>query len=573
MVNGINSLANSDTYNFHYQQYLDMKKHYGADLTFQQYLDLTNVGSDFAMQRMENHLETGDANKGDGIDGNNLNNNRHVSSATNQNGQMFQTEDKEGYFEVDWDTGAVSYTNDKKEAAAALGLDTDNCDFDTIVFGYGTAEITDFVFNGLDDGQDRTEYNVNGLYKNIQYAVQEFDPCYILDSSLQNMSDPEYQKALHNWEYLSATASQWMSDSDLAKLAELEPNSAEYKQALIDIILSKLDQSSSFTDHDHVKNTGNEGTVDGGNDSGNGTDNTEPPKADYTGYDKDKLISNTSLYGDYLGNKSTDCSSYGSKSETQSEGIANFTVQAKAKLSEIGASLQTQLKAELGDAYDAATVSDYIEKSIRSTIKHFTSDIPTLSKDYGNNANYHTRDSDFTLVFARRKNNAGRITYNNKNLIDYFLKEFDAMAASGGKTTEEVNKENAEKDKLKADYKTFYNTNIKSASMGVPNIKSEYTVPMMGGNYKEEAQNKVLTPYANKIISTVKGKCPNLSEAQIKAIVDKAMNNTISDDSWLTTNGNISNGGTYSINTDKLLDSFAQNIKDAIVSAGYDPNS
>lgn len=559
-----------------------MKKHYGADLTFQQYLDLTNVGSDFAMQRMENHLETGDANKGDGIDGNNLNNNRHVSSATNQNGQMFQTEDKEGYFEVDWDTGAVSYTNDKKEAAAALGLDTDNCDFDTIVFGYGTAEITDFVFNGLDDGQDRTEYNVNGLYKNIQYAVQEFDPCYILDSSLQNMSDPEYQKALHNWEYLSATASQWMSDSDLAKLAELEPNSAEYKQALIDIILSKLDQTSSFTDHDHVKvpTTGDTTDVTDGNIN-------KPPEEAGTvpDYDLDNILQATGLSSQYMGNEDW----RGAKHYDNDTCKESSLKDARQYVDEQLTNVMNAMIAEMGDKC-TPEIKSYLLKAKNEVLGSPETGGGVKNLTGGAGALIWKITQPLYALGVGKKNSSGIINYetfggglfqdfgaqakvNVKQMIDVFLNNFERLCETKGKTQADIDKDNAEKEKYKNDYKTFYNTNIKSASMGVPNIKSEYTVPMMGGNYKEEAQNKVLTPYANKIISTVKGKCPNLSEAQIKAIVDKAMNNTISDDSWLTTNGNISNGGTYSINTDKLLDSFAQNIKDAIVSAGYDPNS
>ena len=94
---------------------------------------------------------------------------------------------------------------------------------------------------------------------------------------------------------------------------------------------------------------------------------------------------------------------------------------------------------------------------------------------------------------------------------------------------------------------------------------------MISGNYKQEAQNKVLTPYANKIVSAVKGKCPNLTTAQIQGIVDRAMSATLNDDSWVTAVGNISNGGTYHIDTDKLLDSFAENIRAQIVNAGYEP--
>lgn len=564
------SFANNPVYQYHYEQWQIMKKKYGTDMSFTRYLRQLNVDFDMSMQGVENLVETGDWNKGDGIDGNTINYNRHVDGE-NHNNQMYQTDDMEGFYEIDWESGTYNKT-DREGAAKALGLGY-GFDYDTIVFGNGVAEITDFTFGNLDDGQDRNEYNLEGVYKNITYAIQEFDPCYLVDSSLSNPNDPEYQKAMKNWEYLCATATQWMSASDYEELAGLDENSAEYKNKIISIILDRLDQMKAFNDHDHVEYSGDvtDPGKDGAVDGSNGNDSSSDPN--YAGtYDKSSLLSKTSLYGDYLGNKSSSCSSYDSKSKCLAEGISNFTAEAQAKLTEVGNALKNELQAKLGSSYDASAVDAYIQKALLSTIEHFTSDIPTLSKDYGDDGNYHTRDTDFTLVYARRKNNAGRITYNNKNLIDYFLREFDSISTNNGKTQEQVNADKAENEKVLEDYKKFYAFNIKGSDIRVDNVKSEYTVSMTGGNYKQDAKNNVLTPYSEKIMSVIKSKCPKLSESQIQTVLDSAMSYALSDSSWVSANGNIATGGTYTINTDKLVESFGSYIKQAITKvSGYEP--
>ncbi len=565
MVDGVNySLANSETYQYHYEQYLKMKKAYGPDLTFQAYLSLQCSGSDYAMQRMENYVESGNPNRGDGIDGNTLSNNRTVYSSTNKNGQMYQTEDMEGFYEIDWDTGNMNYTTDKNAAAGMLGLDTSSVDFDTIVFGAGTAQVTDFVFSGLDDGQQREEYDLKGMYKNIEYAVQEFDPCYILNSSLQNMSDPEYQKALNNWEYLQATITQWMSEADMEKLAELDPSSNEYKQALIDIILDKLDQTNSFTDHEHVQSTagidesGNGEQIIGPGDTGSAETDEE------FDYDKTQAIKDAGIYHEYLTGYNWSGEWYEKDHHTAGE---RANMDALEYMEPIINNLINALKSQAGSSWNSE-MADCAEKAKDELLQGF---FITKNEDICDDGRIKQSGVWATTDCKRSGGSDKRAVVNIKNLADAFFKKFDALCENGGKTQEEVKEEQQENDRLRNDLQTFYNFNIKSSSLGVTGVKSEYTIPMISGNYKQEAQNKVLTPYANKIVSAVKGKCPNLTTAQIQGIVDRAMSATLNDDSWVTAVGNISNGGTYHIDTDKLLDSFAENIRAQIVNAGYEP--
>ena len=298
MVDSIGSMANNSYYQTLYKNYqAALAQRGGSGLSFQMYLRQLNVDYDTVMQGFENVIETGDARYGDGTDGNTLSTNRYVNGANNT--QMYQTEDLEGYYEIDWNSGEYKHITDTQTAAAALGLDTETYNFDTIVLGQNSAEVTDFVFSDLSDGQQRQEYTVNGSYRNITYAVQEFDPCYILDSALQDASDEEYQKALNNWQYLSATVTQWITEDELAALNALEPNSAEYKQALIDIILEKLDQTGSFGDHTHVENTNTVNPIE----EIAGTETDVTASGEETGtvpqYDRSEVMYNSSISNDY----------------------------------------------------------------------------------------------------------------------------------------------------------------------------------------------------------------------------------------------------------------------------------
>lgn len=554
MVSGVSgSFADNPQYQFYQQQYQEMKTKYGGKLTFEEYLRLKNVDFGYSMQVLENIIETGDEKKGDGIKGNSISDNRYLNSTEKPGTQMFQTQDMDGFYEVDWETGTYKYVDDPKEAARMLGLDPESFDMDTIVFGAGTAEITDFIFNAdwLSDGQDRNENKLNGNYKNVTYNIQEFDPCYLIDKSLQDPSDPEYQKALKNWEYLQATVDQWMSDADYAKISDLDPESEEYKTALLEIILDKLDQTKSFGDHKHVENK-NTGTVE--ETPGNGSEGDDSDANKVPTYDKDTVLDNAGLLSAYTNGTLWKSEFINRKDKSQDEARNQAMAQSAAYAEAVLKDIEAAMVAELGDQL-TPEMKTYLTKAKKAALE---------SKEW----------QDYEWHNAMLNKNKGfTSTCDTKKLIDSFYKEFDSLCANGGKSSAQVEAENKKKEELKGDYKKFYEFNIKDSSVKPDNVKSEYTVSMTGGNYKQTAQNNVLKPYSAKILNSIKSKCPKLTESQIQKILDTAMANALNDDSWVTTNGNVATGGTYSIDTDKLLDSFSAEIKTAIKkSGGYDPD-
>ncbi len=559
MVDSIGSMANNSYYQTLYKNYqAALAQRGGSGLSFQMYLRQLNVDYDTVMQGFENVIETGDARYGDGTDGNTLSTNRYVNGANNT--QMYQTEDLEGYYEIDWNSGEYKHITDTQTAAAALGLDTETYNFDTIVLGQNSAEVTDFVFSDLSDGQQRQEYTVNGSYRNITYAVQEFDPCYILDSALQDATDEEYQKALNNWEYLSATVTQWISESELEALNALEPNSAEYKQALIDIILDKLDQTGSFGDHTHVENVNGSNPIDSVAGSETGTGELTSDESAIPEYDRSDVMFNSSISTDYtvgivrVGNRTDDTTS------ARAEALAN----AQTDLNAAADALRSSLGDQLTDVINA-----YIDKAIKNTIQYLNDNTFYWHADGGD---YTLSTSEDRLGYGFRNGQSKvRATYNVQGIVNHFFDEFDTMCANGGKSSAEVEAENKEREQLKGEYENFYNYDVKTAE--VSNVKSEYTVSMIGGNYKTDAENNVIEPYKEAAIKAIKEKCPKIEQAQIEKIINAAAEAALNETSWVTMNGNISTGGTYTINTDKLLDEFNAKIKEAIKASGaYNPD-
>lgn len=478
MVDSVGSMANNSYYQTLYNNYLELKKTMGGELSFQSYLRKLNVDYSTVMQGFENVIETGDARKGDGVDGNTISNSRHVNGENNT--QMYQTEDQEGFYDINWDTGEYKYMTDTQEVAKTLGLDTDNYQFDTIVFGAGSAEVTDFVFSNLSDGQQREEYTVNGSYRNITYAVQEFDPCYILDSALQDATDEEYQKALNNWEYLSATVTQWITDAELEALNELEPNSAEYKQALIDLILEKLDQTQSFGDHTHVENKNAVDAIE--NITGTETGVTDSESGTVPEYDRSQVMYNSSISNDYTSgvSRATDTRSE-DKQKVKSEALS----MAQSDLNAAASALKAQLGDQLTDA-----ISAYIDKAIQNTLQYLSEN----TRQWQCGGDYRMSTTDDRLGYGDRHDGKDKVrgVYNVQAVVNHFFDEFNTLCANNGKSSAEVQAEAEEKERLKGEYQTFYNFNVKSVT--VEGTKSEYTVSMTGGNYKNDAKNNVIDP-------------------------------------------------------------------------------
>ena len=433
MVNGVSSTGTITSQL--YTQYQEGWQKNFSDIPFALYLQMMGVDMNEFTQGIENYMETGSAWKSDGVEGNTITNKRTVgNAATNQ--QLYQSEDGEDYYDIDWTTGTYEFFRGKDNAAKRLGIDTDQYNVDAIKLGTSTAQVIDATFNAksLSDGQDNTKYDVNGPYDMVTYTMQEFDPCYLFDESLQNPNDPEYQKALQTWNTLVDTAGQWMSEEDLEYINSLEVGSDEYKSALLEIILARLDQPQEYGEHDHVEfesemaeitESEETGATDG---TGSTTGSTETITAPV--YDRTDVMMKSSISSDYLAGVCR----VGTRTRNTDDAHAEAINMAMADLNAAASSLYTRLS-ESGTLTEQAAAN--INQAVANTVEYLS------NKD--NTYRYHADGGDYRIsddkigygYRAGRKKYRELIkpTYNVKEVINHFFNEFDTLTYQGGNTS------------------------------------------------------------------------------------------------------------------------------------------
>lgn len=429
MVNGVSSTGTITSQL--YTQYQEGWQKNFSDIPFALYLQMMGVDMNEFTQGIENYMETGSAWKSDGVEGNTITNKRTVgNAATNQ--QLYQSEDGEDYYDIDWTTGTYEFFRGKDNAAKRLGIDTDQYNVDAIKLGTSTAQVIDATFNAesLSDGQDNTKYDVNGPYDMVTYTMQEFDPCYLFDESLQNPNDPEYQKALQTWNTLVDTAGQWMSEEDLEYINSLEVGSDEYKSALLEIILARLDQPQEYGEHDHVEFESEMAEITESEETGatDGTGSTETITAPV--YDRTDVMMKSSISSDYLAGVCR----VGTRTRNTDDAHAEAINMAMADLNAAASSLYTRLS-ESGTLTEQAAAN--INQAVANTVEYLS------NKD--NTYRYHADGGDYRIsddkigygYRAGRKKYRELIkpTYNVKEVINHFFNEFDTLTYQGGNTS------------------------------------------------------------------------------------------------------------------------------------------
>ena len=433
MVNGVSSTGTITSQL--YTQYQEGWQKNFSDIPFYLYLQMMGVDIDKFNQGIENYMETGSAWKSDGVEGNTISNKRTVGN-TSTNQQLYQSEDGEDYYDIDWTTGTYEFFRGKDKAAQRLGIDTTQHNVDAVQLGTSTAKVIDATFNpeDLSDGQDNTNYDVNGAYDMVTYTMQEFDPCYLFDESLQNPNDPEYQKALQTWDTLVATAGQWMSEEDLEYINSLEVGSDEYKSALLDIILTRLDQPQEYGEHDHVEfeeemseltQTDGTGSTDG---TGTGSGNITAPV-----YDRTDVMMKSSISADYLAGKCR----VGTRTRNTDDAHAEAINMAMADLNAAASSLYSRLS-ESGTLTEQAAAN--INQAVANTVEYLS------NKD--NTYRYHAGGGDYRIsddkigygyrAGRKKYRELIRPTYNVKEVVNHFFNEFDTLTYKGTSTSTSI---------------------------------------------------------------------------------------------------------------------------------------
>ena len=559
MVDGVGgvttgSLRDFDLYNQYYSEYLAYNQNTGGTLSFEAYLRLKGrIG--YFNEQLENFLETGNANHGDGVKGNTISDNRHVA---NGNKAIYQSQDEDTYYEFDFESGTYSIIQGSDEAAVALGFGSNTVD--TLDMGYKSATATDYTFGNLDDGQDSTtSYLVSG-YGNVAYVQQEFDIHYILNALLMNPDDPQYQIAAGIFNDLSEHLTQWCSQADIDALdqvaAQYGVESAEYKEKLKEVILANLDQANEWVeDHAHVEYTPESAVLQAAeeeqaaqNAAGEGSEGSETPE-----YNQSMVLNNAGVLADYTNGTvvSTESVNLKNKSsdEARNQALSKANQYAEGVLNNIISALQS----ELGDQC-TEEIQNYIVQAKQITLE-----------------NPQWRDYDYDGGMLRKNRHyTGKV--NIKALADQFFNEFNTMCANDGKTTAVVEAEKQAEEERKAKeqegYRTLFNMDFDSAAddAGVPDTVT--AVPTGSNQFSEiqaKAEQDILDPLKAKIKSQMSGK--GVDEAELEELLENAATDALANpNKWATT----SNNYTYTINSNKLIDLFKDAVKTGIKAKGYE---
>ena len=555
MVDGISSVNTGSikdlpVYQQYYKDYLEYNKACGTNLSFDAYL-LLKGRKNYLLQEVENYLEGG----GDGVNGNTLNGMHYIN---NGNLSIYQSQDEDTYYEFDFNDGSYRIIRGKDEIASVLGLD--GADFDTINFGFNKAEVTDYTFGNLEDGQDSTSSRVSGgLYSNVTYKQQEFDLDYIFNALLMNPNDPQYQIASQVFDDLVNNMKQWCSESDLAELdeiaAEYGTNSVQYKEKLKEVLLANLDQANEWIDdHAHLEYTEEVSDFDSNNstETEDGQENTVPE------YDERSVIENSGYWAQYSSGQNIS-GSWREGDDRDSE----VKIDAQVIMEPIINSLISSLKAQIGDSW-TSEMDEYCLKIKRNLLDGF---FITKKESICDNGKIK-KDSVWATTDC--KGGGGhdkRAIVNAKNLTNEFFSQFNKLCQNGGKTQEDIDQEEEKKAQQKAGYQKLYNMNMRSTALEA-GVRDVTVVPTSNNQYaeiQEKAQTDIINPLKNKIKDRLQDS--GIPEDELDRILTYAEETALANPAiWAETTNNY----TYTISSSKLIDLFQDAVKSAVKSKGYD---
>lgn len=558
------SISGMVEYQVLYKQYQSyIMQNSDSNWSFEDWLLLTGKLVYFN-QWTENYIESGGKNftNGDGVSGNTISGGSHVNGGSSA---IYQSSDDETYYQFNYETGEYRVLHGNEEIAAALGL-PEGTNIDMIEFGTFSAQITDITFGGLDDGQDATNFRVNGNYHGVTMTDQEFDIHYILNALLMDPTDPQYQIAKAVFDKLCANTNQWLPQSDLDMLNEVAEKygteSAEYKAVLKDVLLSNLDQANEWVeDHTHVAH--NQASLDEIGTSGaggtNGTEGSESTEGDTNSpdntvpdYSKEVVLNNAGVLKDY-----TQGSWSGTKVSWKND-AGKDTDKCRAMAQEQAMTYATGVL----DSIEASLISQ-LGESCTDEIKSYIAKAKTTAlekKDW-------LSTSWESAMLGKNRGHTGHC--NTKLLVDTFFNEFNTLCANGGKSTEEVAAEEQAKQeqaaKEEAVFKELYSMDIGSMAKDAGVDKDAQVVnPSSASEIQAKAESDILQPLMNKIKAQLSGK--GLSDADIDSVLQQCASYALS---YCTEWASTSNNYVYTIDADKLIDKFEEAVKEIVKNKGY----
>ncbi len=136
--------------------------------------------------------------------------------------------------------------------------------------------------------------------------------------------------------------------------------------------------------------------------------------------------------------------SYTTADKSKNEAVANFKNEATDILEAVSAELRKELKAQLGDKYNAAEVDAYIKTAMDTTINNYVNNATVVGKD--GKDEYTQARGKHSMVFEIKSRDKGRWTYDPKSLMDDFMSNYKA-AVNNTPTQQLTDTKSGAKDK------------------------------------------------------------------------------------------------------------------------------
>lgn len=214
---------------------------------FKSNLFLSGTDGDVVLQDLENVIE-GNANSGDGVQGNLLSWDSYVESNSQSNNLIFGSNESNLFTNINFNNEEFSVMNEET-FSSMLGMNWEGGKpYDVYDMGQNTIDFYEFKFTGFDDEDGQTIINanlsdfVNSSWGYESYINREVNTSY-WDKDVDT-SNPESIKAYMSLSEMIKTMNQWITDSDKEVLSQLDQGTSDYYKTLYALMVKHMDQDN-----------------------------------------------------------------------------------------------------------------------------------------------------------------------------------------------------------------------------------------------------------------------------------------------------------------------------------------
>lgn len=256
MVNSVSGYAYAgktgdlgSEYDVQWERYKIRNRVFGTN-DFKSNLFLSGTDGDVVLQRIENHVESGNESTGNGKDSDLLSWGRYLESNDKKNDILFQSADQKLYTNINFNIDRYEIL-DEEGFTEKLGMSWENGKpYDTFEINQNKINFFEFQFSGLGDGkQDEAVFNLteldNARWGLQNYTIREVDTSYWNKQIDKN----DYESILSHdtLRVIKQTMPNWMTNEIKEQLKDLEEGTVEYNSKFYALAIKLMDQAGEYT--------------------------------------------------------------------------------------------------------------------------------------------------------------------------------------------------------------------------------------------------------------------------------------------------------------------------------------